>query len=414
MGKTNTLFTRKILLLVLTFSPAFICYAQKNYVRSEAEAKAMVQKLLKQTPIVDGHNDLFVHYFDCKTCPRDLDEYRIDGITKGQTDIPRWRSGGVGVVLMNVFGQDTVLHSYLSAWDLLYRMEEAYKKDMKVVGTSTEMRNAMKKGKIALLPILEGAIVLENDQALLRTYYKLGLRSVTFAYKTNELADGSDDTARHDGISATGRDMIKEMNKLGVLIDMSHISAKAMHDILDVTKASVIFSHSNVRSLTNANRNVPDDVLLRLKKNGGIIMLTFVPYFTTNEFNIWMNEGDALYYDMKKNFPGDTARLNMVMEKWEKENPMPTVNVADMADHFDYVKKLIGVDYIGMAGDFDGISFTIQGLENVGTFPNLLLELARRGWTETELKKVMGENFLRIFEEVEKVAETLQKEAQQN
>jgi membrane dipeptidase len=238
----------------------------------------------------------------------------------------------------------------------------------------------------------------------------LGLRSVTFAYSTNGLADGSDDTARHNGVSAIGREMIKEMNRLGVLIDMSHISAKAMNDILDETKAPVIFSHSNARALCDVNRNVPDDVLLRLKKNGGIIMLTFVPYFVKIEHMKWLDEGDAVYYKAIKDYPDQKDKVDSIMTKWEKEKPEPFVNVSNMADHFDYVKKLIGADHIGMAGDYDGISFTIKGLENISTFPNLLTELARRGWTENELKKITSENFLRVFEQVEKNAAKLQKE----
>lgn len=384
-------------------------FAQSKMIKypvSEATAKSIVAKVLKTSPVIDGHNDLFIHYFDCKTCPRDLDAYRIDTINKGHTDIPRMRKGGVGAVLMNVSGRDTSLLSYHKAWDLLYRMEKANKDNLKIVGTSTEMRKTMNEGKIAFLPILEGAVILNDDPALLRTFYKLGLRSVTFAYKTNGLADGSDDTAKYNGISAKGREMVKEMNRLGVLVDMSHISAKAMNDILDETKAPVIFSHSNARALCDVNRNVPDDVLLRLKKNRGIIMLTFVPYFVKKEHKNWLDAGDAVYYKAEKDFAGNRDSMNVVMDKWEKENPEPLVNVADMADHFDYVKKLIGVDHIGMAGDYDGIGFTIKGLENTSTYPNLLVELARRGWTETELKKITGENFLRVFEEVEKKAQT--------
>jgi membrane dipeptidase len=371
---------------------------------SVSRANEIVQQVIKSSPIVDGHNDLFVHYFDCKACPRDLQAYRIDTIARGHTDIPRLRKGGVGAVLMNVFGEDTGLHSYHKAWDLLYRMEATYPDDIKVVGTSKEMRHAMKNGQIAFLPILENAVRLKNDPALLRTFYKLGLRSVTFAYKTNGLADGSDDKPRHNGISDTGCIMVKEMNKIGVLIDMSHISAKAMNDILDISDAPVIFSHSNAKALCDVNRNVPDDVLLRLKKNNGLIMLTFVPYFVKKKHNEWLNAGDVIYYKAEKDFNGRRDSMNIVMDKWEKENPEPLVNIADMADHFDHVKKLIGVDHIGLAGDYDGISFTIKGLENTSTYPNLLLELARRGWTEAELKKISGENFLRVFEAVEKSA----------
>ena len=395
------------------FSIAFVtwCTAGKSqptsaaYRHSKEEASAIVQRVLKQSPVIDGHNDLFMQYFGCKTCPRDLEDYRIDSLMKGQTDIPRLRRGGAGTLLMNVFGpDDTSLHSYLEGWDLLYRMEKVYSEDIRLVFSTADILKAKAEDKIGFLPILEGATRLRDDPALLRVYYQLGLRSVTFAYQTNGLADGSDDSARHNGISAAGKAMVKEMNRLGMLIDMSHISAKAMHAILDVTEAPVIFSHSNVRSLTGVNRNVPDDVLLRLKANSGIIMLTFVPYFTTEPFRRWMAEGDSLYYTTREQYPGDTARLNRVMEKWEKENAMPTVTVADMADHFDYVKKLIGVDHIGMAGDFDGISFTIKGLEDVSTYPNLLTELARRGWTEAELRKITGENFLRVFQQVEQVA----------
>lgn len=381
-----------------------------KYKRSERQATEIVGRVLRVAPVIDGHNDLFIHYIGCKSCPRDLKEYRIDTINEGHTDLPRLKKGGAGGVLINVFGDEKGPKSYLAAWDLLYRMEEAYPGDIKIARTSPEMRRTMKEGKIAFLPILEGAVRLEDNPALLRMYYKLGLRSVTFAYKTNGLADGSDDTARHNGISKAGKEMVKEMNRLGVLIDLSHISAKAMNDILDLTTAPVIFSHSNVRALCDLNRNVPDDVLWRLKKNGGIIMLTFVPYFVKKQHNEWMEAGDAVYFKAKEDFPGNDSILDSIMTEWEKENPEPLVSVADMADHFDYVKRLIGVDHIGIAGDFDGIQFVIRGLENTSTYPNLLHELARRGWTETELKKITSENFLRVFEAVERESKKIRGE----
>jgi membrane dipeptidase len=381
-----------------------------KYTVSEMKAKELVAQVQKSSPVIDGHNDLFVRYFDCKTCPLDLKDYRIDTLNKGQTDIPRWRKGGLGGQLINIFGREKTLESILDAYDLLYRMQDNYPADIRIVGTAKEMRNAMSEGRIALLPSLEGATRLNNDMTLLRSFYKLGLRSVTFAYKTNDLADGSDDYERHKGISSFGEEIVKEMNRLGVLIDMSHISAAAMNDILNITKAPVIFSHSNARALCNVNRNVPDAVLKRLKENDGIIMLTFVPYFTREPFNDWMTRGDTLYYRTLRNFPGNKDTLNAIMEKWEREDIAPVVTVADIADHFDYVRKLIGVDHIGMAGDYDGIQFTIKGLEDAGCYPKLLIELARRGWTEDELRKISGENFLRVFEKVESVAGRLQME----
>ncbi len=399
------------ILTALTLLMSTFVHAQTNptqYKRSEKEAQSIVDEVLKSSPIIDGHNDLFVHYFDCKTCPKDLDDYRIDVGTAGQTDIPRLRQGGAGGVLLNVFGREKTLDSYMQGWDLLYRMQDRYKKDLKIVGTSAEMRKGIQEGKITILPSLEGAGRLGNNKYLLRTYYQLGLRSVTFAYKTNQLADGSDDTAKYNGISAKGREMVKEMNQLGVLIDMSHISSKAMSDILDVTTAPVIFSHSNVRALCDVNRNVSDEILVRLKTNRGIIMLTPVPYFTTNAFNKWLNGSDSLgtllYERLQKN-PADSNELDKIFVQWEKDNPKPVVTVSDLANHFDYVKQIIGVDHIGIAGDYDGIEYTIKGMEDVSSYPKLLLELARRGWTITELKKISSENFLRVFAEVEKIKE---------
>ena len=410
----------KYALIVITSLIAFTVEAQfpnqakdkPVYTLSENAAKEIVTRVLKSSPVIDGHNDLLVHYFDCKNCPKDLTDHRIDTINKGQTDIPRLRKGGVGSVLMNIFGRERNLDSYMQGWDLLYRMEEAYSKDLKVVGTATEMKNAMKQGKIAILPSLEGSVRLGNNMYLLRSYYKLGLRSVTFAYNTNQLADGSNDTAKYNGISPLGKEMVKEMNRLGVLIDMSHISAKAMNDILDITKAPVIFSHSNARVLCEVNRNVPDDVLKRLKQNKGIIMLTPVPYFTVNKHRDWINIrdsiGDELYRRFKQN-PGDSLELDKIHEQWDKENPQPVITIADMANHFDYIKNLIGVEYIGIAGDYDGIEFVIKGMEDVASYPALLTELARRGWTEKELRQITSENFLRVFEEAENKAAQLRK-----
>jgi membrane dipeptidase len=379
-----------------------------KYVRTQEEAKNILEKILKKSPVIDGHNDLFVHFFDCKTCPRDLTDYPVNTVTPGQTDIPRMRKGNVGGLLLNIFGREKTLDAYMQAWDLLYRMQDKYGNDLRIVSTSSEMRKGIQKGLITILPTLEGATRLGNNKYLLRTYYKLGLRSVTFAYNTNQFADGSDDTAKYNGISDAGKEMVKEMNKLGLIIDMSHISANAMNDILDITTAPVIFSHSNVKSLCNANRNVPDAVLERLKRNRGIIMLCPVPYFTTNDHFNWHNRADSFYESMAARFrknPQDSTELDKIVLEWEKNNPPPVVTEVDLADHFDYVKKLVGIDYIGIAGDYDGIEYTIKGMEDISSYPKLLIELLRRGWTEQEIQKITSGNFLRVFSEVEKQRE---------
>lgn len=397
----------KILLLFLLLRTSAVQAQQtipRNYVKSEQKAQKIVARVLKSYPVIDGHNDLFAWYFGCKykrlpKCPQDIADYPLDTITEGQTDIPRWRKGGVGAVQLNVYSDS--LPAFLAAYDLLYRLEKVYNKDLKIVGDAAGMRAAMKSGKIAILPMLEGSERLEGQVSFLHRFYQLGLRCVTFTYTTGLLADGSDDEPLHNGVSLAGKEMIKAMNQLGVLIDLSHVSLKTMHDILDLSTAPVIFSHSNARRLCNVNRNVPDEVLFRLKENKGIIMLDMVPDHTSQVFADWMSLGDSVYYAASLSFPGKRQKLKEIMEQWELEHPRPHVSIADIADHFDYVKKLIGVDYIGIGGDYDGIDYTIDGMEDVSCFPKLLTELAKRGWTAGELKKITNRNYLRVFEAVE-------------
>lgn len=379
----------------------------RRYQRTEAEAQNTVQQVLKVSPIIDGHSDLFAWYFGCvykrlAKCPQGLEDYPIDKITKGQTDIPRWRKGGVGGVQMNVFGADDISPKVLS--DFADLLEKTYYNDLKVVTTAADMRKAMQNGKIAMLPMMEGSERLKGDISQLDSLYALGLRCMTFTYVTGPFSDASDDEPRNNGITKGGKELVKKMNELGMIIDMSHISAKAMSDILDITKAPVIFSHSNARAVADAERNVPDDILLRLKSNKGLIMIDMVAEHTTTAFVKWMNEGDAVYSSTKKKFPNDKAVLKKAMTDWEEKNPMPVLKLADVADHFDHVKKLIGVDHIGISGDYDGMEYPIPGLEDVSSFPNLLVELARRGWTEKELRKITGENFLRVFADIENKA----------
>jgi microsomal dipeptidase-like Zn-dependent dipeptidase len=266
------------------------------------------------------------------------------------------------------------------------------------------MKRTMQSGKIAILPMLEGSDRLEGKIQYLRDFYKSGLRCVTVTYETGVLADGSDDEPRHNGISPLGRSFIKEMNTLGILIDMSHISTKSMSDILDITQAPVIFSHSNARHLCDVNRNVPDEILHRLKSNKGIIMLDMVPDHTTDKFARWVRNGDSVYAATSILYPGDKQKLKDEMIRWEAANPRPVVSIADIADHFDYVKRLIGSDHIGIGGDYDGLDYTIDGMEDVSCYPRLLTELAKRGWTLGELRKITGENYLRVFSAVEKKA----------
>ncbi|MCC5932073.1 MAG: dipeptidase [Cyclobacteriaceae bacterium] len=377
----------------------------------------MVSKVLKEAPLIDGHNDLLIHYIWCQSCPRELDAYPLDTITDGHIDIPRLRRGGVGALLTNIFGRGKEMIEYLQGWDLIYRIEEKYPNDFQVAVTSSEVKETMKNGKIAIIPSMEHTYELIDDLGRLRTLYRLGLRSVILAYNNNNIADGAFDEPIHDGLSEYGKELVLEMNRLGIMIDLSHITEKGMLDVLEITRAPVIFSHANARTLTDTERNASDQVLLKLKENGGLIMLTPVNYFTTQEaHDYFLVKLDSIKKVFQQKYPDPYQMSKEEIEKadaewdtWEAANPMPKVTVKDFADHFDYVKNLIGVDHIGIGSDFDGMSYLIEGIEDASTFPNILLELVNRGWTESELKKVTQENFLRVFEAVEKKAGELQK-----
>jgi membrane dipeptidase len=403
---------QKKLLLIAMLSFFVVCKSftqQKKYLVTEAKAKEIVDRVLKTSPIIDGHNDVLRYYFDCRNCPRDFTAAPLDTISRANTDIPRWKKGGVGGQLLNIFGSELSARSTMDGYDLVYRMIEAYKQHLVFTPSVAEVRKAMTQKKIAIIPAMEFSVRLENSLAMLRIFHKLGLRAVTLAYQTNGIADGSDDTVRHHGLSPLGKQMLAEMNQLGVMADISHVSEKTMMDVLELSRAPVIFSHSNAKAICNVNRNVSDDVLKRLKKNKGIIMLTFVPYFTTSAFADWYKKGDDVWIKLKEQYKDSLPLAIKDMEKWEKENSPPPVTISDMADHFDHVKKIIGVDHIGIGSDFDGIDYFISGLEDVSTYPALLTELARRGWTERELKNITSQNFLRVFEQVEKQAASLSK-----
>lgn len=359
------------------------------------------------TPIVDGHNDLFIHYMDCKACPRDFTSYDISKATDGDTDIPRLRKGQIGAVLLNVFHSGRTTKDTLESFDFLRRLVARYSADLEIANTANDVVRIHQSGRIAIIPTIEGANRLENSPMMVRTLHRLGLRAVTLAYSTNDLADGSDDKPRHNGLSELGRAIVQEMQRTGVLVDLAHVSKETMHDVLDVSIAPVIFSHSSARALVDVPRNVPDDVLRRLPSNGGIVMVSFVPYFTSRKHAEWLAAQDRLSSEL-----ADGVKTGALSEteadkrwaSWPNANPEPVVTVPEVADHIDHVRRVAGIDHVGLGSDFDGISHKIKGLEDVSMFPRLLEELRRRGWTEGDLDKLKGGNFLRVMRTAEKVA----------
>ncbi len=375
--------------------------------RSDAEAaQARVAKILRDTPMVDGHNDLIIHYRDCEDCPRGLDAYDISGNVKGHTDLARWKKGGLGAQLLNSgwIESEPDLAGTLKGFAFTREMVARYPDRLVLARTSTEIRAAQASGRLAIVLALENQNRLGDDEASVKRLAAEGLRSNLLAYdEPSAWADGHAGPMTHGGLSPRGSAMVRWMQHNGILVDLSHAAADTMRDVLDQSIAPIIFSHSSAAALCDVSRNVPDDVLLRMRKNGGIVMVTFVPQFLRKDFSEWHDRGDARWSDLMKQNNDDQARVGPLMDAWEKENPKPSVTLADVADHIEHVRTVAGIDYVGIGSDFDGIDFTPTGLEDVSTFPGLLEELARRGWSDGDLRKLAGENFLRVLDHADAV-----------
>jgi membrane dipeptidase len=256
---------------------------------------------------------------------------------------------------------------------------------------------------------MEGGHVIENSLGALRAYYALGARYMTLTHNvTLDWADAALDTARHQGLTEFGKEVVREMNRLGMLVDLSHVSPGVMSDALDVTESPVIFSHSSARALTNHPRNVPDSILARLPRNGGVVMVTFVPAFVSPEAAVWDTEAQRERERLKSTV-SDTAERRRLEDEWKAAHPQPRATLAQVADHIEHVRKVAGVDHVGIGSDFDGIDTVPEGLEDVSMFPNLFAELIRRGWSDADLKKLAGGNILRVLRAAEATAARLQK-----
>jgi len=356
--------------------------------------------LHKHAPVIDGHND---YPWEVRTKAQS-DLAKLD-IAKPQpsimTDIERLRRGGVGGQFWSVYvpgemqGQ-TAVTATLEQIDIVHRMVRKYPETFELALTSTEVTRAIQRGKIASLIGMEGGHSIDNSLGALRMFHRLGARYMTLTHNKNlPWADSAAEPPVLGGLSPFGEDVVREMNWLAMLVDLSHVSPDTMADALAVTKAPVIFSHSNARAVTDVTRNVPDNILQLVAKNNGIVMVTFVPGFASSKVAAWQKERDAVKEGGKE---------------WEAKNPAPRATIADVANHIDHIKKVAGIDHIGIGGDFDGITSVVQGLEDVSTYPALTAELLKRGYKDNEIKKILGLNILRVMREAEAVAARLQKE----
>jgi membrane dipeptidase len=376
---------------------------------------ARVRRILRTTPLVDGHNDLPWEIRTRRERPRDVEAYDLRRRTPGHTDLARLRRGMVGAQFWSIYVPGEVRDSgyarvQLEQFDIARRIIDKYP-ELEPARTVSDIRRIFQQGRIASLLGLEGGHAIENSLGALRVYYTLGARYLTLTHNvTLDWADAAQDTARHGGLTRFGEEVVREMNRLGMLVDLSHVSPATMSDALDVTEAPVIFSHSSARALTDVPRNVPDSVLRRLPANGGVVMVTFVPAFVSPAVAEHAAAMQGAIADIRRRIPGDTAAQARELATWRAAHPAPRATLAQVADHIEHVRTVAGVDHVGLGSDFDGITDTPVGLEDVSTFPALLAELSRRGWSEADLRKLAGENVLRVLTRAEAVAARLKRE----
>jgi len=378
----------------------------------EDAAVTHARKLLQTAILVDGHNDLPWAIRTNKTAPGDVKAYDLRKPTPGNTDFARLKLGGVGAQFWSVYipgeAPGGFARTQLEQIDIARRIIAMYPDRLQFATSVADIRAAHKAGKIASLLGMEGGHAIEDSLGALRAYYDLGVRYMTLTHNVNtSWADSQAVPAEHGGLTPFGEQVVLEMNKLGMLVDLSHTSDGTMDDALRVSQAPVIFSHSSSRAICNVPRNVPDDILKRVKTNGGVVMVTFVAGFIDPAVA-------AIQLPAMKEITARAAgKSPEEREKIEEEVlgklKMPTTSIAKVADHIEHIRDVAGVEHIGLGGDFDGNSEWPQGLSDVSMYPNLFAELIRRGWSDHDLTLLAGENLLRAFAQAEAVSRRLSK-----
>jgi membrane dipeptidase len=367
--------------------------------------------LLDRVPLVDGHNDLPWSIREATGHPMDVDAFDLRQRMPGETDLARLKEGRVGAQFWSVYVPGELTEGWarvqLEQIDLARRMIARYPERLMFATRSSDIATARRAGKVASFIGLEGGHVIENSLGALRAYYELGARYMTLTHNvTLDWADAALGERKHGGLTPFGKDVVREMNRLGMLVDLSHVSSEVMEQALDVSAAPVIFSHSSARALVDHPRNVPDAVLKRMAANGGVVMVTFVPSFVSNEAKAWQDGFGARSKGLAEGSDAfKAAEAAYVKEK----GPAPKATLAQVADHIDYVTKVAGIEHVGIAGDYC-CGVNPAGLEDVSTYPALFAELIRRGWNDADLTRLAGGNLVRAFARAEQVAARLQKE----
>ena len=369
-------------------------------------------------PLIDGHND--VPWVYRSRVQNHLDEIDFRDTTTLEppmhTDLGRLRAGGIGAQFWSVYvpaghngpGASRLVFEQI---DVVHRLAERYPEDLEMAYTADDIVRIHAAGRVASLIGMEGGHSIENSLGLLRQLYRAGARYMTLTHSENvDWGDSATDEPEFGGLTVFGQEVVREMNRLGMLVDLSHVSQQTMHDALDVTRSPVIFSHSSAFAVTAHSRNVPDDVLERLKENGGVVMVTFVPPFVSESVRL---RSDALASERERlslQHPLDSGRVLSELNRWAAEREATFASLENVADHIDHIRDVAGIDHIGIGSDFDGITSVPTGLEDVSKIPDLLAELLDRGYSTDDLKKISGLNVLRVMRRSEEVARSLQAE----
>ncbi len=367
---------------------------------------------MEQIAVIDGHNDLaWAH--------RQMAGYDLHALDVSRpqprlnTDLPRLRQGGVGGQFWSVYvpadlEADAAVRATLEQIAFIHRLVETYPATLRLAGTAKEAEAAMSEGRIASFMGAEGGHSIAESLPVLRMFYRLGVRYLTLTHNRNvPWADSATDEPAVGGLSPFGETVVHEMNRLGMLVDLSHVSAETARAALRVSRAPVVFSHSSCRALCDHRRDVPDDILSSLRGNGGVVMITFVPAFISPECADWQLQLRAELKRQQANEDGDGPQAEAIAAEWERAHPRPLATVAQVADHVEHARELAGIEHIGLGGDFDGSRDFPVGLEDVSCYPNLMAALRERGWSDPELRRLGSANLLQAMRGAERVASEL-------
>ena len=407
-----------IALAVLTLLQGTSPTVPKTSPRSAADPfMARAHAILKATPLIDGHNDVPWAIRIWKERPFDVEGYDLRKSVSGQTDIPRLAEGRVGGQFWSVYipgDAGTRKLGYakvqLEQIEIARRVIEKYPDRFELALNAGQVKTIFRKGKIASMIGMEGGHAIENSLGALRAFYDLGARYMTITHNvTLDWADAATDTPKHGGLTKFGEEVIREMNRLGMMVDLSHVSPDTMEDALRVSAAPVIFSHSSARALCDVPRNVPDAILSKVKDNGGIVMVTFVPGFISQEVATKDRERREALKVRLDGVTDEAEKARITAEVTAQFKPN-NATLGQVADHIEHIRRIAGIDHVGLGGDYDGTDNLPDGLEDVSKYPALIAELLRRGWTDADVEKLVGENILRVWAANEQIAARLRAE----